>query len=156
MQNIRVSVNAVIVVDDKLLLIKFDDENGPHYNLPGGGLDQGESLHQALVRECREEASVEVEPGELVGAWEYVPSQEDNKYGPLQKLGLVFTAKLKPGQVPKLPLRPDPNQVGVEWMPVAELENLPASKYPPIFPQIGPQLLAAIRGRHRAFLGREA
>lgn len=147
----RVSVNAAIVEGGKILLILFHDENGPHYNLPGGGVDPGESLHQALERECREEASVHVEPGELLGAWEYVPALQGNKYGPTQKLGLVFTARLRPGQAPKLPSSPDPNQVGVEWVPLAALENLPASKYPPVFPEIGPQLLEAIRGKHRGF-----
>lgn len=151
----RVSVNAIIVVEEKLLVVKFHDENGPHYNLPGGGVDPGESLHQALVRECIEEASVEVEPGQLVGAWEYVPALQGNRFGPTQKLGMLFLAKLKPGQVPRLPAAPDPNQVGVEWIPVSALADLPASKYPPIFPEIGARLLAAIRGESRAFFVRE-
>lgn len=152
----RVSVNAVIVKDGKILLVKFHDENGPHYNLPGGGVDPGESLHQALERECMEEASVRVEVGELAGAWEYVPALQGHKYGTTQKLGLVFFAKLGAGEEPRLPTRPDPNQVGVEWVPVEALEGLAPSKYPPVFPEIGPQLLRAIRGEYRAFFGREA
>lgn len=147
----RVSANAIIVENGKLLLIRFDDENGPHYNLPGGGIDAGESVVQGLMRECREEASVEIIPGAFVGAWEYVPELQGNKFGPKQKLGLLFLAKLKPGSVPKLPAKPDPNQTGVEWMPIEELGKLPSSKYPPIFPQIGEQLLAAIRGESEAF-----
>jgi 8-oxo-dGTP diphosphatase len=151
----RVSVNAVIVAEEKLLVVKFHDENGPHYNLPGGGVDPGESLHQALMRECREEASVEVDVGELLGAWEYVPALQNYKYGSTQKLGMIFTAKIRPGSVPRMPLNPDPNQVGVEWIPVAALADLPASKYPPIFPEIGARLLAAIRGESRAFFVRD-
>lgn len=151
----RVSVNAAIVENEKILLIRFDDENGPHYNLPGGGVDPGESLHQALARECKEEADADVIPGELLGAWEYVPALQKNKYGPTQKLGLVFTAKLKPGSVPRLPARPDPNQVGVEWVSLEALENLPNSKYPPVFPEIGASLLEAIKGKHRGFFERD-
>lgn len=151
----RVSVNAVIVVKERLLVVKFHDENGPHYNLPGGGVDPGESLHQALERECREEASVEVDVGHLLGAWEYVPELQNHKYGSTQKLGLVFAAKLRPGEEPRLPSKPDPNQVGVEWLPVEALADLPASKFPPIFPEIGPRLLRAIRGESLPFFVRD-
>lgn len=38
-QNIRVSVRAVIVRDGAILLSEYDDENGLHYNLPGGGVE---------------------------------------------------------------------------------------------------------------------
>ena len=32
---IRLNVAAVIVREDKILLVEFDDETGLHYNLPG-------------------------------------------------------------------------------------------------------------------------
>lgn len=39
--NIRVRPTALIVKDNSILLIEYKDENGTHYNLPGGGAEPG-------------------------------------------------------------------------------------------------------------------
>jgi 8-oxo-dGTP diphosphatase len=39
-----------------VLLVEFNDETGLHYNLPGGGVEPGESVIEALEREVRENA----------------------------------------------------------------------------------------------------
>ncbi len=37
------------------------------YTLPGGGVELGETLEQAVIREIREETALDIEPVELVG-----------------------------------------------------------------------------------------
>ena len=37
------------------------------YTLPGGGVEVGETLEQAVIREIREETALEIEPVDLVG-----------------------------------------------------------------------------------------
>ena len=37
------------------------------YTLPGGGVELGETLQQAVIREVREETALDIEPVELVG-----------------------------------------------------------------------------------------
>ena len=55
----RPAVYAVIVNDGQALLIK--SRHGGKYYLPGGGVDAGERIVDALKREVREETGVEVD-----------------------------------------------------------------------------------------------
>lgn len=50
----RVSLKAVIRnAAGELLVVK--EKGQTHWNLPGGGMDHGESYHEALARELQEE-----------------------------------------------------------------------------------------------------
>ncbi len=52
----RVSVKAIILNDDKILLVKeWDDE---WWSFPGGGIEYGESIQDALYREVEEELGI--------------------------------------------------------------------------------------------------
>ena len=54
---------AVVVKDKKLLLIKVDYKDGHvHYLLPGGGVENGETIKQTIIREAFEEYNAEVVP----------------------------------------------------------------------------------------------
>jgi ADP-ribose pyrophosphatase YjhB (NUDIX family) len=64
---IRPGVAAVIFDGERVLLQRRDD-NG-RWGLPGGGVDPGESVHAAIVREVREETGLEVEPLRLIGVY---------------------------------------------------------------------------------------
>ena len=81
---IRVSVKAVIVRNEQILLIGYDLEDGCgfHYNLPGGGVEIGEGLHEALRREVREEASADIEVGPLT----LIEAQEGTRWLPISDL----------------------------------------------------------------------
>lgn len=120
--HIRVSASAVIIRGGHILLVKFDDNTGPHYNLPGGGADPGETAEEACIREVYEEADARIDIGRLMLVREYEPVRCRNAYGKRHKLNLVFEGLLQPGSEPRLPRKPDPYQVGVEWVP---LDTLP-------------------------------
>ena len=142
---IRVNVNAAIIRDGKILLIEFNDESGVHFNLPGGGVDPGQSVEEGLERECREEACVDVSVGRMLLVWQYVPEKVDFRYGRKQKVGFVFLCRLKPGSEPAFPKNPDKNQTGVVWIPLADLEKIPAATRGPLFPAIEEPLLASLK-----------
>lgn len=55
----RVTVKGL--VRDEVGRLLFVRERGDTWDLPGGGLEHGESLHEALRREFREELGVEIE-----------------------------------------------------------------------------------------------
>jgi ADP-ribose pyrophosphatase YjhB (NUDIX family) len=64
---IRPGVSAIILSAEGLLLQRRSD-NG-HWGLPGGAVEPGESVSEALIREVREETGLEVRPGRLIGVY---------------------------------------------------------------------------------------
>jgi 8-oxo-dGTP diphosphatase len=67
----RLSVHAVITDDEgRVLLLKasYGDEA---WGLPGGALDPGETIHEGLQRECREELGAEVGIQYLSGVYSH-------------------------------------------------------------------------------------
>ncbi|GGI11607.1 NUDIX domain-containing protein [Gottfriedia solisilvae] len=122
--HIRVRAGAVILENNSILLIEYNDENGLHYNLPGGGVNPNETILEAARREAKEEASIDVEVGSLAFVYEYSPHLNANKYGKTNSLQLMFECKLKDGFIPKMPKNPDSNQTGVKWVPLSELNNV--------------------------------
>ena len=49
------------------------------WSLPGGVLECGETLREAAVREARDETGLIIEPGEMLGVYERVIRDDDNR-----------------------------------------------------------------------------
>jgi 8-oxo-dGTP pyrophosphatase MutT (NUDIX family) len=64
---IRPGVSAVILTPEGLLLQHRSDNR--LWGLPGGGVEPGESVSAAIVREVREETGLEVTPVRLIGVY---------------------------------------------------------------------------------------
>jgi 8-oxo-dGTP diphosphatase len=56
----RISVHAVITDDDSKVLQLRQTYGDKRWGLPGGALEPGETIHEAIERECAEELGVEV------------------------------------------------------------------------------------------------
>ena len=62
------AVSAAIFRDGRVLIVRRARPPAHGlYTLPGGGVELGETLEQAVIREVREETALTVEPVELVG-----------------------------------------------------------------------------------------
>src|SRR5882757_6634533 len=72
--------SAAIVRDGKILLVRRAraPANGL-FSLPGGIVEAGETLHEAVMREIREETSIAIEPVALAGFRETVTRDRDNR-----------------------------------------------------------------------------
>jgi ADP-ribose pyrophosphatase YjhB (NUDIX family) len=62
-------VNIAIVQNGKILLTKREDFEV--WCLPGGAVDEGESVAQAAIREAREETGLQVELTRLIGLYSH-------------------------------------------------------------------------------------
>lgn len=58
-------VHAYCFYNDKLVIVW--EENKQYWTLPGGGVDLGESVEEAVVREVKEESNMNVLHQELIG-----------------------------------------------------------------------------------------
>jgi 8-oxo-dGTP diphosphatase len=56
----KTRVRAVIIDQNRILLIKRIKKVSTYWVLPGGGLEQGETNEEAIIRECKEELGVDV------------------------------------------------------------------------------------------------
>jgi 8-oxo-dGTP diphosphatase len=69
----RVSIKALVFNDQNRLLV-FQDNNGK-YEMPGGGLEHGESLEEGLTRELYEEMRIEPD---TIGDIKFVYSSQND------------------------------------------------------------------------------
>ena len=70
----QLAVSAAIFRDDKVLLVRRARSPGKgFYSLPGGRVEFGESLHQALAREVDEETGLKIDIVGLAGWREVLP-----------------------------------------------------------------------------------
>jgi 8-oxo-dGTP diphosphatase len=107
----EVCVGAVVVVDAQLLLIRRGHGPGAgEWSVPGGRVESGETLAEAVVRELAEEAGVEGVCGELLG---WVERIDDDHHFVI----LDFRCTLLDDRQPVA----GDDAVEVDWVPVADV-----------------------------------
>ena len=63
-RNVRIRVAGILIKDNRILLVAHKKDGRVYWLLPGGGVNYGESLGEALKREFIEELNIKVDVGQ--------------------------------------------------------------------------------------------
>ncbi len=75
-----VGVGSIIIEGDRVVLVKrAHPPIQGHWSIPGGVLEVGEMVREAAIREAREETGLIVEPGELLGVFDRILRDPDER-----------------------------------------------------------------------------
>jgi ADP-ribose pyrophosphatase YjhB (NUDIX family) len=146
---IRNAVRAVILHDEHILLLtKNGGDRGEHFALPGGAQDPGETLVEALNRECLEEIGTRVVVRDLLHVADFFKPLESDPPGTRHVVEFLFHCSVPATYTPRNGYRPDTHQIKVVWKRLDELQGIPLYA-----PALVPHLQTIRDGGNPAYLG---
>jgi 8-oxo-dGTP pyrophosphatase MutT (NUDIX family) len=113
------SANVIVANDaGEILLIRRSDND--NWAVPGGGIDLGESVAEAAVRETREESGIDCQITGLVGIYSdprhVILYTSDGEVR--QEFSIVLTARPVGGNP-----RPSSETSEVRWVPIGQIDS---------------------------------
>ncbi|HJR18671.1 MAG TPA: NUDIX hydrolase [Actinomycetota bacterium] len=113
------AVGAIVLDKGALLLVKRDREPAKgQWSLPGGRVETGETLREALQREVREETGIDIEVDGLIGVAERIVRDDD---GEISYHYVILDYVCAP-RSHELTAGDDASEA--RWVPVGELADL--------------------------------
>jgi len=127
---VRIRVMGLCWKADALLLARHEMGDKDLWAPPGGGVEFGETLEDALKREFHEETGLVVSVGKFIFGCEFVQK-------PLHAIELFFdiiemSGELKPGNDPELPILR-----GAKFLSPQEILRIPPDSVHGIFNAVG-------------------
>lgn len=116
--SIKVAVSA-LVRDDHGRILMIHRTDNDKYSIPGGGLEAGETVSQAVVREVKEETGIDVEVTGMIGVFSdpnHVIAYDDGEVR--QEFSICFYARPVGGE-----LRTSDESSEVEWVAAENLSD---------------------------------
>ncbi len=135
---VRLKARAAVLEDNHILLVEYGAGWQPHFNLPGGSVEPGESVLDGLRRELWEETYAKAEVERLVLVCDFNVHHPQCQPDTPHTVEFIFACRLASQSTPRLPNRPDSHQVAVRWIPIHKLPSIP------LRPKIGDRLLMAL------------
>ena len=117
-RHIRSAARAIIICNGCLLATKMRDHRGVYYILPGGGQQPGETMEDAVRRECLEEVGLKVKVLKLLYVREYIGKNHDfsPRHAAFHQIEHVFECEVDDPAGACPGSETDNHQIGVNWL----------------------------------------
>ncbi len=113
-----VGVGAIIIHDGKMLIVKRGSDPGKgKWSVPGGLVELGETVKEAVEREVLEECNLKVEASHLIDIVDDIIRDKNGRIK-YHFIILDFFAKLRGGK-----LKPNSEIIEAKWVPIDEVEK---------------------------------
>ncbi len=124
---IRTRVCGLIINNDQILLVEHLINNKAFFAPPGGGVEFGETIKQALLREVKEETGLEINSSQFKFITEYIQP-------PLHAIEVFYHIKSWNGE-PIIGKDPEDLTVikSVKWYSLNEIKQMPSNEVHHIF-----------------------
>lgn len=92
------------------------------YDLPGGRLEEDESLACGLVREFMEETGLTVKVKDNLGTFDFFVRYQEGDFTHLHHLAALYTVDIaEPQHAADIGIFADQDSLGIEWVDLAEI-----------------------------------
>ena len=125
----RVRVAGIVIQENSILLIQHIKNEKKYWLVPGGGVDWGESLEDALIREYKEETNLDIEVKDFLFFSETI-SPDKNKH----VINLYFLVKIK-NDSETMKIGNETNLSDLKYVSKEEIQNIK------LYPNIKEQLM---------------
>ncbi len=122
-ERMHVVSKAIIIDQEKILICKVLDLETKFYYLPGGHIEQGESAHNALIRELKEETGFNCKIKRFLGCLEYSFKPGQNSICHNHEYNLIFEASSDLLKSTKTIISPE-KHIELVWMPLDKLDTI--------------------------------
>ena len=134
----KVRVAALLIQDQKLLTMRYHYSGQDLYNLPGGNLEFGEKMREALARELMEELQIETEIADDSALIAEVHHEKGDT------LHLLYEARIIQGTPVLNPA--ETSALEAVWLPIDQLSNY--KMYPSVSEEIKKWKAGLLNERH--------
>lgn len=114
----RQRAGVIIICDGQVLLMRRRKYGRKYYVVPGGGVEDGETIQEAAIREAKEETGLDVTIAEKLCVFNN-KGQPEHYY-----LADNFEGETCLGG-PELERQSNQNTYCLEWVPLSRLDDIP-------------------------------